>query len=406
MSLVHTRIGPFDVYQLPNGKIHSVIIHKTKENLQLKTYQILYALGPQLRYPIHKKIRYVSEQVFDETANAYQANRYGFGSAFVDHFFNSFSIMWRNLRDLRFFKYATAPWILACDLVTDWENRNRPIKIHKGTPFYFLGRTYIENGELDLGFNFIYSAIAEDERLSRNTGNPGSYVKAPAFMYATLDDDRHNLMYDYVLQLRRLIEEYLHNYGSVISTSTLDMSEIDRKFLKNNSQKNAVFWFVYLLQYLEKRRRMKRSLPKLDVYKNDFAKFNNLDMIFSLCLVIDEVLRSRFNQEYFGGNIAALARPKNWLSAGIRLRTLTDSLGITRGRRTLNPDAWLPNGLRLSWTFSGQRLDPGLQFLLIALGLRNYGGHNLAGQQILSDEFDKIVEKLVFALFLGIEELP
>ena len=81
MSLGHTRIGPFDVYQLPNGKIQSVIIHKTKENLQLKTYQILYALGPQLRYPFHKKIRYISEQVFDETANAYQANRYDFGSA-------------------------------------------------------------------------------------------------------------------------------------------------------------------------------------------------------------------------------------------------------------------------------------------------------------------------------------
>jgi len=309
------------------------------------------------------------------------------------------------MRAFGFLNYAAATWVLACDLVTAWENRNRPNKIHKGTPFYFLGRTFIENGELDIGFNFINKAIGEDKIFSQNTQQPQSYLKAPAYMYAILDDDPNNLMYDYVQKLRRLIQNYLQNYRTHFS-SNLSIADVDQKFLRNSSLEDSVFWFVHLLQYLEQRSSIKASLTHLNVYKNDFARLSNLERIFTLCLVVDEVLRLTFGQSYFGGNVITMARSKNWVRSSLALRTLTDSIGITQQRNTLDPDVWLPSGLASPWMFNRQPLDVRLQCLLIAYGLRNYGGHNLRGQNSLSHRFDEVIERLMFGLFVGIEELP
>ena len=224
-------------------------------------------------------------------------------------------------------------------------------------------------------------------------------------MYAVLDDDPNNLMYDYVQKLRHLIKNHLQNYRTCCS-SKLSIADIDQKFLQNISLEDAVFWFVHLLQFLEQRSSIKTSLTHLNVYINEFARLSNLERIFTLCLVIDEVLRSQFGQSSFGGNIKALAQSKNWVSSPFRLTTLTDSIGTTRNRKTCEPDTWLPNGLTSPWTFNGQPIDEGFQCLLIAHGLRNYGGHNLRGQSSLSDKFDETIERLMFALFLGIEELP
>ena len=73
-------------------------------------------------------------------------------------------------------------WEYALDLAHNWEKTNRPIKIHKGTPYYFLGVTAILNNDLENGFLAMHQALKEDYRLTQS-----ETPQKPAYWFVTLD---------------------------------------------------------------------------------------------------------------------------------------------------------------------------------------------------------------------------
>jgi hypothetical protein len=96
-------------------------------------------------------------------------------------------------------------WNYALGPALEWEKRNKPNKIHKGTPYYFLGVTGILNNELENGFFAMHQVLKEDKRLSGRR-----IPAAPAFwsLHWTPLGTRVDLIFGSNSQLRALAEVY------------------------------------------------------------------------------------------------------------------------------------------------------------------------------------------------------
>jgi hypothetical protein len=60
------------------------------------------------------------------------------------------------------------------------------VKIHKGTPYFFLAESYLLTGDRELGFLYLYNAIEEDKALARFAPSLNYLNKSPAYLTATM----------------------------------------------------------------------------------------------------------------------------------------------------------------------------------------------------------------------------
>ena len=150
-----------------------------------------------------------------------------------------------------------------------WEKANKT-KIHKGTPYYFLGATYLSANDYDLGLRYLFDAIEQDQEASKRTGATGSFKKAPAYMVASLAQNPHNFLYaGLVAPARSRLEKYLAEYRKETSSS-MQLIDFESKFLSNTNLEFQKFLFVYLLFEL-----MKAEDSWNPSVSNDFAKMRN-----------------------------------------------------------------------------------------------------------------------------------
>lgn len=112
----------------------------------------------------------------------------------TDLFFESFTSAWINLLSQGKVKDAVHHWVRILTLVRKWEEASKS-RIHKGSPYYFLGATYLHGSDFDLGMRYLFTAIEEDKETGRKAGTPDSYKAAPAYMVASLVNDPHNLLF-------------------------------------------------------------------------------------------------------------------------------------------------------------------------------------------------------------------
>lgn len=110
-----------------------------------------YSSGTQFTYQQIK-------QEFEVPTNEY----FDLNRSVTDHnwFFEQFTPIWLDLINNR--RYFDAIKILnfAVNLALNWEKRNRPNKVHKGTPYYFLGVSGILNNELENGFLAMHQCLS------------------------------------------------------------------------------------------------------------------------------------------------------------------------------------------------------------------------------------------------------
>jgi hypothetical protein len=310
----------------------------------------------------------------------------------VDHLFSGFTLGSIPLMQVGANNAASTIWIQVCREVWKWESAH-PRKIHKGTPYYFLGGVYLLSGNLDAGFLLVHNAIKEDVSLATVTGNTVAYKKAPAYMFASLIDDPHNFLFDLVTEMKQEVEKYILLYSPAIAT--FDFPTFSSKFLQNSRLEEEKFMFIYNLETLIQQGKL--SAPEL--VDNEFSRLRNLDVIFNLCLIVDKVLQEHFGNDLISQNVIDLCREANWINQN-DLETVRTQIGFNDP-----PDMIVPKLLSLNLQFNGSPLRLQVSCMLLTWRLRNYGGHNLKGQNIFVSHYWDIIRTLVFALFIAISKL-
>ncbi len=198
------------------------------------------------RYLAGSQLTYVElKQEFERPTNEYL--NLNTTPAHHNWYFEQFNKIWLDLVANR--KYVDAIKFLnfGINLALSWEKQNRRNKVHKGTPYYFLGVTAILNNELENGFLAMHQAVEEDKRLSGRR-----LPEAPAFWFVTLDYTRQGQFFRAkVEQIANYLSERLVEYSNKIGGSfTLD--QFRTKFLRRRRLMEEVFLFVYSLFKLRK----------------------------------------------------------------------------------------------------------------------------------------------------------
>jgi len=306
-----------------------------------------------------------------------------------DNFFENFTIIWEDYVRKELYNNAKDLWVTVLGIAKAWENANQGALLHKGTPFFYLARTYRKIGDLDFTFVYTYNAIEEDKRAV-----PNDYRTRPAYMYASLVDDVRSLMYDYVHEMKTKIEDYIGKYQIEMS-STFSYSDFERKFLHSNLEDVAHF-FVYNLEVLIKY----SGLPE-QMLETDFSKLKNLDTIFHLCSIVDKVLEEKFHRGTLGGNLIELITLKSW---GRRPRAHEFSQLFnfdTKG----SPDTVVPALLNQQLSYDNNPMSRAMQLMVLVWYLRNFGGHHIEAKNALTNLYPEIIKAIMYALFISVETL-
>ncbi len=201
----------------------------------------------------------------------------------TDHnwFFGQFSRIWLDLINNRRYFDAIRFLNFGVNLAVNWEKQHRPNKVHKGTPYYFLGVSGILNNELENGFLAMHQAMEEDKRLSGRR-----LPEAPAFWFVTLDYTRQDQFFrEKVEQIANYLSDRLVEYSNKRSGS-LTLDQFRTKFLRRRRLMEEVFLFVYSLFKLRK-----LVLETSKIYKaNAFSSMMHSKLLFDLSVITDKVI--------------------------------------------------------------------------------------------------------------------
>jgi hypothetical protein len=248
--------------------------------------------------------------------------------------------------------------------------------------------------------------MEEDKHSYSALNQPDRYKQAPAYMTATIVDNPENVLYWPVVRpIREAISNYVTSFSRATS-STYTLDDFQTRFLGNPDPEieKLVFFFVYNM-YVHVQRNRFQQVPQF--FDNDFTKIKNLDSIFNMCLIIEELLQHRFGKtrtNYFiSDGVLDLAAAKAWITTG-KTREETEKQffsKLTGVDLRLDPSTTVPVILSGNVTYDGKLLRPELRYLLLAWHLRNYGGHNIRAQDVLVQSYDQIFQWLMYVLFIA-----
>jgi hypothetical protein len=292
-------------------------------------------------------------------------------------------------------------WREILAVTNGWEIKNQNVKIHKGTPYFFLAESYLLTGERELGFLYLYTVIEEDKALARFAPSLNYPNKSPAYLTATMR--RGNNQMDYLVEgWRNKLNEYIQKFNTLFYKS-FKLDEFDAKFLDNLHLSNVVYFFVFNFIYFYEI----TSYAESALLQNEFQRLRTLDLIFNLCLIIDETLkesRSLVTGKQLSGShtisngISWLCDYKGWMK-----RTDVESFWKILNVKDGKPDIVIPKLLSMSGLYQGKHVRKEVFTLFVAHNLRNYGGHNISQQRIFTTNYDQIIEQLLMSLFLCLD---
>lgn len=329
-----------------------------------------------------------------EITNA--ANNYfqpGQNHADQDRFFNRFTPIWLDLINRRRYFEAIRVWNFALRIASEWENAHTPHKIHKGTPYYFLGVTAILNNELENGFLLMHQALGEDKRSLSSETPP-----TPAYFFVTLDYSKQAQFFGLkVEQIFKYLSERIIKYRRY-RMGSLTIDQFKTRFLECTDLSEEIFLFVFLLFKL--RKLISETTDELK--QNVFSSLIHARVLFSLCLVIEKAIEHRNPRARRIGARLLFSDELIYLAQGTPVTIDRGILGQLRTdfsgnfRRTINSLVKGRHSLSLS------RIERDLS---IAYGIRNFGAHELEDQPILYKNMEKLSQRLLNALFFVIERI-
>jgi hypothetical protein len=307
-----------------------------------------------------------------------------------DAFFSLFTTVWQDMLSKRRFQEAEELWKLALEITYDLEGRNAPRLIHKGTPYYWLGVTQILADKLDDGFLSMHKALKEDER-SHSTDSPS----APAYFFVTLDFQQPDQAFGQkVREIAAYLERKIEDYRNT-RRGSLTLDQFKTRLLECAALREKVFNYVYLLFRLEKVSRTDKRL-----LENELSSLLNLGLLFNLCVIIEKTIEYKKTTsgelKYYSAKIKHLISRTSLTLTDSEVSTISkefDSFGITmRGI--------LDGTHTVMSTKSPIEAD-----LMISLGIRNHGAHEVENQPIVYERWDELSQRVLNVLFFVVEKL-
>ena len=326
----------------------------------------------------------------ENTANNYFRG----GQNYTDHdkFFSFFTPIWLDLLQKRRYHEAIGVWNVALKVALQWEKKNKPNRIHKGTPYYFLGVTAILNNELENGFLLMHQALEED-KITLNTKTP----LTPAYYFVTLDYTQQKQFF------RHKVETVSHFLSDKIDiyvkqrSGGLTINQFKAKFLECPDLEEEVFLFVFLLFKLKKL--IQETAQRLK--QNTFSSLIHLKTLFDLCLVLEKAIEYKNPASKKPNSKLTFANELKFLSKKTSLTLDQSKIGI------LNKDfkdfnKTLQNIMLGTYPIQLSNIE---RDLTIAYGIRNFAAHRLEDQPVLYEEMEDLSQSLLNDLFFTIERL-
>ena len=260
-------------------------------------------------------------------------------------------------------------WRQILDIVNNWQEHNDGIFIHKGTPYYFLAENYFLVGDLDSAFTYLHNALKIDEQTWQweRDGHVGAYS------LAKMIDDSYTQMNYLTKRHRKQLSEFIEKFNSEFGDLTIE--EISDKFLKNENKYHiAGYFFAFTFHSLI----LHKYNLKLETPENYFSKVRSLDMIFNLCLIIDDILKNRFLEKHDDEN--------KYISNGIHeyckkfpfdYMTLQKDWKKEGKFDRSNPNKTIPLLLEKKEKYGGNLLPKEVYTFMMAHYCRNIGAHSL-----------------------------
>jgi hypothetical protein len=330
-------------------------------------------------------------------------NKYWLSATAANWYFERYTLAWQVLLRRGQVLSAAKVFDTACEIAWDWERRNASYLIHKGTPYFFLGHTHLEAGNVDGAFLMIHNAIREDERNHPRLGLDPR--QAPAYLFASLDiTNPNNEMFVFVDGMKSRLDRLL---GAHYNWTGIKMaySDFQRKFLKNTGLEAETLFFVYCLESIMNLERLVNPRTAVNV----FSVFRNIDQLFNVSLVVDKVLQPTFNTRYIReGVLKILVTTDNVAETSVKsFERVTRYDDGSPFHVNADPEKVIPKLLSRSVNYKGIQISAVGASFLAAWNLRNYGGHNVGRSAMVTTTlFDRTLELLFSALFSAVSTLP
>lgn len=300
-----------------------------------------------------------------------------------DNYFNNFTPVWISLINQKRFAEAENIWEESLNIALEWE-KERKLRIHKGTPYYFWAVTCFLNEDIDRGFLLMNQAYIEDD-LTHNVNEHGT----PSKYFLDLDESQqHQFFKQKLTEIKEFLnKKFIEDYSSKRGR-TFDYVLFENKFLKNPQiVKEVKFHFNLNIFRLEKiLRQMKPD------EKNTIASLLYLEIIFDLCRVFEYLIKS---SDLFSSVKSFASKYKS--NSIIKNLQNADEFDTDNFMNTLNQ---ILNG---TYKINNDSLDEIEKDILITHGFRNFGAHKIEENKLIVNNFENIIGSVLNSIFLAIE---
>ena len=339
----------------------------------------------------------IMNAILDDIKQLIQSGDFLLSRNTSDAIFNACTLYWQKLIANGQLFIAKEFWRRILDLVIEWEIRHRNrIRIHKGTPYFFLTHTCLLLDDIENTFIYLSKTIEEDKRICHRFGQ--NYLNAPAYSTISLSANQNNFMYPKVEEVRNYLQERLRLYNRKLRKK-VKFSTIERKFFRNKKYTDPMIFLNFFIHII---RIQEDSIEKLN---NDFSKMRMLNLMFGICLIIDKTLWIRFSKShrYIPGNIKSLCLKKGWCSNRNDAQVIWDNVvkNDFESNRTTDFENIIDTLLDFQLKYNGNFVRKEIQILFLLWGLRNQGAHRLEKQNILIRRYKDIIQALMNAFFMS-----
>ncbi len=312
-----------------------------------------------------------------------------------DAYFGSFTVLWGRFLNQGQFAQAEAIWELALEPVIAWEAAHPGHRVHKGTPFYFLGMTALLAGDIDRGYARMHDALEEDILTTRAAGGAATQLPAtPAFFFVTMDARPHQAFRDWVTRQVAFIDQQLTAYRAATGRP-LTLAQLQSSFLAKPPSADSIFLLAYVVGRVLQLEQLVNSARQ-----SVFLSQLEANVFFDLTLVIDDAIKAKRAHCHF---FIAQAEELSTLAGGVlnnaRLGEINQAFRRDFDatlRTLLDGNFALADGTKVL----GTDLD-----IAVAYGVRNRGAHNISGSRVIAERYNDVRASIFSALFLTIELL-
>lgn len=323
---------------------------------------------------------------------------------FASHFYESFTRLDNEFKATGRHILNVPLWIKILELVQDWVDKHRGVKIHVGTPLYFLSEAYFLTSNNDPACIYLIKSIVDDIELSTHCPEIRYPETEPAYRTVCLIDHPGNHMHSFIVlpvrgQLQDAIKKYKDLFGSECRLT--EISELDSKFLQKRDTADLKLelikqlFVLELIKLLQLRNITSGSLKIV----SPFFKMLLLNRLFSLTLVVDKLLHANYPPEkgdQMYGCVVGYASKHGIDEEHIRALNLNKlapevAMALLLEKRSQEEAGTIP-----------REMFP----ILIAFKIRNTSAHNIHALDVLYDKYEMILQSILEAVFIIVGQIP